>query len=1120
MSNILLNYQLNKENTRPLLTGIDVSGNENDVDIYTPIDHKIFFTETNKYTTDGTGSIPETVLDVVGYKHGTNHGPLFVEGRVGILDEALYFNGSSDYILSPKVKDTGETTVTFWFKISADENKSGNSVFTFNGFYGSFNFNHASSNSPLLYLNSSCYRYFASCLSYMDNQWHFAILYIKGVNAADILDSSLKIDLNLIVNSTTSSSVDGVAWDRLIIGAATGYFNGALQDMRIYDRALTSQEESDLYTGGIAPSYGLITHLPMDRSSCVSSSNYTNEALYFDGLSSRIHLPDALNYGHTDFSISFGVMMNYGPCFHLMGNKILDEKKGIEIFYDHDEGRLYFRHGDGTSIIDDYVELTLVQFTWYHIVCVYDATNSVKMVYVNGNQVGSNIAISTSNAQSTQDLVVGNYWNGSWQDTPSDINSIMIHDKAFSSDEISRLYSNWRMKNLVPIDYKLYAPLDSMNISGTTVYDASVNATNGTLGAGVSTAGTDHLGRTNRMCVFDSSQVNTYLLFGNEPSFWPGNNDFTIAIDIYNNAGNAAINSGCTLFSNGNQGTNRSFLYAYILQSQPTIINYQYSNSDGYYVLVFSDVISNESYHHLVFRVYRATDTVELFVDGISKGTKSIPGYVAITTGNLIVGGYNTTTHRYNGNISNFAIWHRALDDSEIASLYSNYLLGSEPVVVSGRVLDLPVTLDNTEITDTLVYALDESGNDNHGVVTGTTLVTDYMNRAYGSYEFDGTNAKYIRIPDSDTLKFDESTPVTFSFWLNLREFVPSGYIFAKYQGSGDYYGLYTLSDGKFLFLLKNTGANYFIGLNIGVYDKLNEWTHVVIRVGRTSETNAIFLDTIQKPTYINTITNQTMSYTGLFTIGALTTSNYTNALISDFKVYNRSLSLEEINQIYQESLLEEDNTVKDGLVLHLPLNLESTVTNRVLDLSGNNYHGTIVNGAKIASVNPYRTNSCIYFDGVNDYIDVPWGNDFNPYENNLTILCAVKPVSVGNQMIMGSIIGTNQMFYCGISGSKWGIGIGSVSWNGSIDATTNWQFIYLVIESGVARLYVDFAQSQIISFSSYKIASNINIARRPDGAYYSNLYMDFMEIHEGSLTVSEATRKYDEWRTKGETKG
>jgi len=115
MSDILLNYQFNKENLRPLLTGIDLSAEENDVVIHTPIDHKLLFTESSKDSENGGASIPEKVLDVVGYKHGINYGSSFVEGRIG--NETLYFNGSSNYIASPKIKDAGETTVTFWFKV-------------------------------------------------------------------------------------------------------------------------------------------------------------------------------------------------------------------------------------------------------------------------------------------------------------------------------------------------------------------------------------------------------------------------------------------------------------------------------------------------------------------------------------------------------------------------------------------------------------------------------------------------------------------------------------------------------------------------------------------------------------------------------------------------------------------------------------------------------------------------------------------------------------------------------------------------------------------------------------------------------------------------------------------
>jgi hypothetical protein len=88
--------------------------------------------------------------------------------------------------------------------------------------------------------------------------------------------------------------------------------------------------------------------------------------------------------------------------------------------------------------------------------------------------------------------------------------------------------------------------------------------------------------------------------------------------------------------------------------------------------------------------------------------------------------------------------------------------------------------------------AKDHSGNDNHGVVSGTTLTTDRFGNPDSAYLFDGLDDG-IEVPHSKSLDIDRE--VTFSVWVNLADvhrtpvFVSkgvwqqSGYIFQIYRG-------------------------------------------------------------------------------------------------------------------------------------------------------------------------------------------------------------------------------------------------------------------------------------------------------------------------------------------------
>lgn len=64
--------------------------------------------------------------------------------------------------------------------------------------------------------------------------------------------------------------------------------------------------------------------------------------------------------------------------------------------------------------------------------------------------------------------------------------------------------------------------------------------------------------------------------------------------------------------------------------------------------------------------------------------------------------------------------------------------------------------------------ANDESGNGNHGTVSGAILVADRFGQANHAYSFDGVD-DYIRIPNRPGLNFQQA--ITISFWMKIGQF-------------------------------------------------------------------------------------------------------------------------------------------------------------------------------------------------------------------------------------------------------------------------------------------------------------------------------------------------------------
>jgi prepilin-type N-terminal cleavage/methylation domain-containing protein len=200
----------------------------------------------------GTCSSGKDVCDVSGWGNdGTISGANYTTDAPSGTGYALSFNGVSDYISVSKVKDLGETTVTLWFNTDQPNQTKGIIDFRPGLSYGSFNFNWTGDGRPLLYLNSSNYRYFSNISEYMDGKWHFLVLYIKGDGQYDIGEATLSIDTTNIGLSSVSNGNSPLGWTGLRIGMSDyGYFSGLIDEVCAYSTSLSlSRVRSQYYAG-------------------------------------------------------------------------------------------------------------------------------------------------------------------------------------------------------------------------------------------------------------------------------------------------------------------------------------------------------------------------------------------------------------------------------------------------------------------------------------------------------------------------------------------------------------------------------------------------------------------------------------------------------------------------------------------------------------------------------------------------------------------------------------------------------------------------------------------------------------------------------------------------------
>jgi len=170
----------------------------------------------------------------------------------GKFRSALRFDGVNDYVNlgnSSSLTTLSARTVSFWWKSTQTSGNKG--IITFIGGYNrGFAF---IGTSPLLILNNSNYRYWADMSSYFDGNWHHIVVTLPNTTTTGITGATLTVD-GLSINAGATLSTDNVvAWTTHYIGTSSyGYFNGTIDEVQIYNRALSSDEVKENYNAKVS----------------------------------------------------------------------------------------------------------------------------------------------------------------------------------------------------------------------------------------------------------------------------------------------------------------------------------------------------------------------------------------------------------------------------------------------------------------------------------------------------------------------------------------------------------------------------------------------------------------------------------------------------------------------------------------------------------------------------------------------------------------------------------------------------------------------------------------------------------------------------------------------------
>jgi hypothetical protein len=384
----------------------------------------------------------------------------------GMLGDALNFNGTSSYVglkdasLTSPLKTALPISISAWIYI---KNGSGShTIFASDNWIGV----HAGSllqitNGVLScdygngHGNSSLYRQTKVGTTVMKTgQWYHVAAVMQG-------PASMNLYVNGVDDGGTYSGTGGsIAYTTAAskIGTdGTNYFNGTIDDVRLYNRGLTPTEVELLANGPVSNwrfddgsgTSALDSGTAGITGTLVNSPTYTagwfNDALNFNGTSSYVGLNDASLTSPLKaplpITISAWIYIKNGSGFHTIfasdnwsavhaGSSLLITNGVLSCNYGN-------AHGSGSADRQSKVGTTVMKTgQWYHVAAVMQGPTSMNL-YINGaddggtyNGTGGSLEYTTAPSKIGTDGAY--YFNGV-------IDDMRVYNRALSAAEIQTL---------------------------------------------------------------------------------------------------------------------------------------------------------------------------------------------------------------------------------------------------------------------------------------------------------------------------------------------------------------------------------------------------------------------------------------------------------------------------------------------------------------------------------------------------------------------------------------------------------------------------------------------------------------------------------------------------------
>jgi hypothetical protein len=556
-----------------------------------------------------------------------------------------------------------------------------------------------------------------------DGEWHHVCavvdratetvhLYIDGVD--DIGETGCSWLPS--ADSTGYDSADSGTTPFIIGNKAltTTYWNGEVDEVRIYNRALSQAEVDELINLPTEPpeppdlNTGLVGHFPLDENGNDVSGNghhgtplggvtfvsdpERGQVADFDGINGEIDCGDVDDFeiltGSMSFSAWFKTATDGATGMHVLA--MLKQQADFSGY------RLLVRDTCSPGALDfsvnydlssgDQLAVAAVQRTndgeWHHVCAVVDRATETVHLYIDGvDDIGETGCSWLPKADSTgydsadsgtTPFFIGNkyqtssYWDGR-------IDEVRIYNRALSQEEVDELI-NLPTEPPEPPDLNTglvgHYPLDENG------NDASGNGHHGTPQGGVSFVSDPERGQ-----VASFNGVNGIIDMGDVDEFEVLEDSMSFSAWCKTAFDGANGMHLLTMLKTQADFSGYRFLIRNDCSSGALDFSVNYDFSSGHQLTVAaSNRVNDGAWHHICGVVDRDEETVHLYIDGVDDigetGCSWLPqvdstGFGSSDSGTtpFIIGNQDQITSYWNGQIDEVRIYDRALSQIEVQAL-------------------------------------------------------------------------------------------------------------------------------------------------------------------------------------------------------------------------------------------------------------------------------------------------------------------------------------------------------------------------------------------------------------------------------------------------------------------